>query len=246
VPSSANESNDRFLIKLSGEAFAAGDQGIDAAALDLVGGELLLAWRERPRFAVVVGGGNIFRGRSASSDAIDRIHADYVGMLATVINGIILQQWIQAQGLVSSVLSAFPVGPMCNSYSPAEANALIESGSLVILAGGTGCPFFTTDTTASLRALEIGAKTLIKATRVDGVFDRDPEKDSAAVKFDVLDFETAISERLEVMDATAFALCRDNGLAIRVLNILVAGNLRRAVCGEEIGTLVTGRSVNCD
>ena len=110
----------------------------------------------------------------------------------------------------------------------------------------TGCPFFSTDTTASLRALEIGAKTLIKATRVDGVFDRDPEKDNAAVKFDVLDFETAISERLEVMDATAFALCRDNDLAIRVLDIRIPDNLRRAVCGEEIGTLVTGRSIKHD
>ena len=162
------------------------------------------------------------------------------------MNGIILQQWIEAQGLTSAVLSAFPVGSICSSYSPAEANALIESGSLVILVGGTGCPFFTTDTTASLRALEIGAKTLIKATRVDGVFDRDPEKDDGAVKYDVLDFETAISERLEIMDATAFALCRDNDLAIRVINIRVAGNLRRAVCGEQIGTLVTGRSVNHD
>ena len=167
-------------------------------------------------------------------------------MLATVMNGIILQQWIQAQRLASAVLSAFPVGPMCNSYSPPEANALLDSGSLVILAGGTGCPFFTTDTTASLRALEIGAKTLIKATRVDGVFDRDPQKDNAAVKFDVLDFETAISERLEIMDATAFTLRRDNSFAIRVLNIQVAGNLRWAVCGEEIGTLVTGRNVSHD
>ena len=246
MPSSANEINDRFLIKLSGEAFGTHDQGIDAAALDLVGSELLLAWRERPRFAVVVGGGNFYRGRSANSAAIGRVHADYVGMLATVMNGIILQQWIEAQGLASEVLSAFPVGSMCKSYNPAEARALLDSGSIVILAGGTGCPFFSTDTTASLRALEIGAKTLIKATRVDGVFDRDPEKDHAAVKFDALDFETVIAKRLGVMDATAFALCRDNGLAIRVLNIRVAGNLRRAVCGEEIGTLVTGRSVKHD
>ena len=246
MPSSSNEIHDRFLIKLSGEAFGVGDQSADAATLDFVGGELLLAWRARPRFAVVVGGGNFYRGRSATPGAIDRIHADYVGMLATVMNGIILQQWIQTQGLASTVLSAFPVGPICNSYSPAEANGLLDSGSLVILAGGTGCPFFTTDATASLRALEIGAKMLIKATRVNGVFDRDPEKDKAAVKFDVLDFETAISERLEVMDATALALCRDNDLPIRVLNFRVAGNLRRAVCGEEIGTLVTGRSVNRD
>ena len=239
MASSANEIDDRFLIKLSGEAFAAGAQGVDAAALDFVGGELLLAWRERPRFAVVVGGGNFYRGRSATPGVIEPIHADYVGMLATVMNGIILQQWIQAQGFASAVLSAFPVGPICRSYSPAEATTLLDAGSLVILAGGTGCPFFTTDTTASLRALEIGAKTLIKATRVDGIFDRDPEKDSAAVKFDVLDFETAMSKRLEVMDATAFALCRDNGLAIRVIDIHVAGNLCKAVRGEKIGTLVT-------
>jgi uridylate kinase len=167
-------------------------------------------------------------------------------MLATIMNGIILQQWIEAQGLTSEVLSAFAVGSMCKSYSPAEANSLLDAGSIVILAGGMGCPFFSTDTTASLRALEIGAKTLIKATRVDGVFDRDPEKDHAAVKFDVLDFETVIAKRLGVMDSTAFALCRDNDLAIRVLNIQVAGNLRRAVRGEKIGTLVTGRSVKRD
>ena len=246
MPSSANEVDDRFLVKLSGEAFGTGDQGIDAAALDSVGSELLLAWRERPRFAVVVGGGNFYRGRGSNSAVIGRVYADYVGMLATIMNGIILQQWIEAQGLASEVLSAFPVGPMCKSYSPAEANALLDSGSIVILAGGTGCPFFSTDTTASLRALEIGAKILIKATRVDGVFDRDPEKDRAAVKFDVLDFDTVIAKRLGVMDATAFALCRDNGLAVRVRNMQVAGKLRRAVCGEEIGTLVTGRSVEHD
>ena len=151
MPSSANEVNDRFLIKLSGEAFGTHDQGIDAAALDLVGSELLLAWRERPRFAVVVGGGNFYRGRSANSAAIGRVHADYVGMLATVMNGIILQQWIRAYGLASVVFSAFPIGPMCNSYSPAEANVLLDSYSLVILAGVTDCSFFIADTTASIR-----------------------------------------------------------------------------------------------
>jgi uridylate kinase len=246
VPSSANEVNDRFLIKLSGEAFGSRDQGIDTAALELVGRELLLAWHEHPRLAVVVGGGNFYRGRNANSAVISRVHADYVGMLATVMNGIILQQWIEAQGLASEVLSAFPVGSMCKSYSPVEASTLLDSGSIVILAGGIGSPFFSTDTTASLRALEIGAKTLIKATRVDGVFDCDPEKNHAAVKFDVLDFETVISKNLGIMDSTAFALCRDNDLAIRVLNIRVAGNLRRAVCGEDIGTLVSGRSVKHD
>ena len=246
MPSLINEVNDRFLIKLSGEVFTVGDRCLDAAALSLIGGELLLAWHERPRFAVVVGGGNFYRGRTATPDVIDRIHADYVGMLATVMNGIILQQWIQAQGVPSEVLSAVPVGNFCASYSPTLANTLIDSGTLVILSGGTGSPYFTTDTTASLRALEIGAKTLIKATRVDGVFDRDPEKDKLATKYDFLDFETAISEKLGVMDATAFALCRDNDLSIRVLNIRVAGNLLRAVCGEEIGTLVTGRNINDD
>jgi uridylate kinase len=162
------------------------------------------------------------------------------------MNGVILQQWIESKGLTAAVLSAFPVEPVCKRYSPAKASTLIDSGFLVILAGGTGSPFFTTDTTASLRALEIGAKTLIKATKVDGIFDRDPEVDESAVKFDVLDFESAISKRLEIMDSTAFALCRDNDLEIRVLNIGVGGNLRRAVCGEEVGTLVTGRRVKHD
>lgn len=244
--SSANARDDRFLIKLSGEAFGGGDQPVDPAALDVVGGELLLAWHERPRLAVVVGGGNFYRGRSATPYSINRIHADYVGMLATVMNGVILQQWIESKGLTAAVLSAFPVEPVCKRYSPAKASTLIDSGFLVILAGGTGSPFFTTDTTASLRALEIGAKTLIKATKVDGIFDRDPEVDESAVKFDVLDFESAISKRLEIMDSTAFALCRDNDLEIRVLNIGVGGNLRRAVCGEEVGTLVTGRRVKHD
>jgi uridylate kinase len=167
-------------------------------------------------------------------------------MMATVMNGIILQQWLETHGLPSEVLSAFPVGSMCDIYSPRKANSLIDSGTLAILVGGTGCPYFTTDTTASLRALEIGAEKLIKATRVDGIFERDPERDSAASRYDVLDFETAISQRLEVMDSTAFALCRDNGLTIQVLNIRVTGNLRRAVCGEEVGTLVTEGSVKND
>ena len=135
MPSSVNEIDNRFLIKLSGESFGAGGQGVDAAALNLVGGELLLAWQECPKFMVVVGGGNFYRGRSATPNAIDRINADYVGMLATVMNGIILQQWIQAQGTESSVLSAVPVGSLCENYSPARANALLNSGSLVVLAG---------------------------------------------------------------------------------------------------------------
>ena len=239
MPSSANEINDRFLIKLSGETFATDDQCVDDAALDLLGGELLLAWRERPRFAVVVGGGNFYRGRSGTSDVIDRIHADYVGMLATVMNGIILQQWIQAHGLAATVLSAIPIGVIAEPYSPEIAKKYLKAGSVVILVGGTGSPFFTTDTTASLRALEIDAKTIIKGTKVNGIFDKDPEKFPKAKMFNVLDFDTAIGKRLQVMDTTAFSLCRDNHLAIRVINIMEAGNLRKAVNGEEVGTLVT-------
>lgn len=237
-----NSINDRFLVKLSGEAFGGRKSGIDAKALDAIGEELILARAERPQIAVVVGGGNFYRGRAARASSIGRVQADCVGMLATVMNGIILQQWLERHQVSCGVLSAFSVGPMCELYSPNKAIALLESGSMVILVGGIGSSYFTTDTAASLRALEIEASLLIKATRVDGVFDRDPEQNAAAIKYDIVDFDTAITKRLAVMDATAFAMCQDNRLAIRVLNINVRGNLRRAVCGENVGTLVTATS----
>ena len=241
MPDGDERINNRFLIKLSGEAFGSTDSGLDSNALDSVGKELILAREECSRIAVVVGGGNFYRSRNARAGSIGRVKADYVGMLATVMNGVVLQQWLEAQSVSSVVFSAFPIRSICECYTPDKAIALLESGSMVILAGGTGSPFFTTDTAASLRALEIGASLLIKATRVDGVYDRNPENDHTAVKYDVVDFETVLAKRLAVMDSTAFAMCQDNRLAIRVLDINVPGNLRRAVRGEDVGTLVTSR-----
>ena len=233
-----------FLIKLSGEAFGGNGEGVDGESLEFLGRELLSAWREQCKICVVVGGGNFYRGREAMSATIDRIHADHVGMLATVMNGVILQQWVQAQGVPSKVLSSIPVGTICDLYSPELAKEALNAGVLVILVGGIGNPFVTTDTAATLRALEIGAKILIKATRVEGVFDRDPELFDTAIKIDELSFDTALAQQLKVMDAAAFALCRDNELSIRVLDVFDAGNLRRAVCGDEVGTLVIDRSVD--
>ena len=239
MQSLVNEIYEPILVKLSGEALGGGSSGINQKALEFLGTELLSARDCKPQIAVVVGGGNFYRGQESESDKINRIQADYIGMLATVMNGVILQQWIQAHGLAATVLSAIPIGVIAEPYSPEIAKQYLKAGSVVILVGGTGSPFFTTDTTASLRALEIEAKTIIKGTKVNGVFDKDPEKFSKAKMFNVLDFDTAIGKRLKVMDATAFSLCRDNHVSIRVINIMEAGNLRKAVIGEEVGTLVT-------
>ena len=241
MQSLVNETYEPILVKLSGEALGGGASGIDQKALEFLGAELLSARDYQPQIAIVVGGGNFYRGQESEPDKINRIQADYVGMLATVMNGVILQQWIQAHGLEATVLSAIPIGVIAEQYSPEIARQYLKAGSVVILSGGTGSPFFTTDTAASLRALEIGAKTIIKGTRVNGIFDKDPERFPKAKMFRVLDFDTAIGKRLKVMDATAFSLCRDNHLAIRVINIMEAGNLRKAVIGEEVGTLVTDR-----
>lgn len=239
MQSLVNETYEPILVKLSGEALGGGGSGINQQALEFLGAELLSARDCKPQIAVVVGGGNFYRGKDSESDKISRVQADYIGMLATVMNGVVLQQWIQAHGLTATVLSAIPIGVIAEPYSPEIAKQYLKAGSVVILVGGTGSPFFTTDTTASLRALEIDAKTIIKGTKVNGIFDKDPEKFPKAKKFNVLDFDTAIGKRLQVMDTTAFSLCRDNNLAIRVINIMEAGNLRKAVIGEEVGTLVT-------
>ena len=246
MPKQDNRIGDRFLVKLSGEALASPDNNIDPNALDAIGEELILAHIERPKIAVVVGGGNFYRSRTATAHNMGRVQADYVGMLATIMNAIILQQWLEKRDVPSSALSAFPISPLCEVYTPSKAIAQLESGSMVILAGCTGSPYFTTDTAASLRALEIGAALLIKATRVDGVYEQDPEQYPAASKFDIIDFETVLSNRLSVMDTTAFIMCQEHRLAIRVLDINVQGNLCRAVCGEDAGTLVTFRSTKID
>jgi len=237
------EIGERYLIKISGESLSRGEQGVDQLALEAAGQEILKAWEVQPNFAVVVGGGNFYRGRSAMPGLIDQLHADHVGMLATIMNGIVLQQWLTARSQPAALLSALPVNQICESYSAIKARSMIERGILVVLAGGIGLPFFTTDTTASLRALEIGANVIIKATNVDGVYDKDPWNDKSATMYQDLDYETALGKRLNVMDATAFALCRDNQLTIHVLNLSVPGNLCQAVQGRSVGTLVSnGRS----
>jgi len=229
------------LVKLSGEALGRGVNGVDPEALEFLGRELLSIREQAQQIAVVVGGGNFYRGQDSHLKKIERIPADYVGMLATVINGVILQQWIQSKGVKAKVLSAIAVDPIAEHYNPETARECLKDGTMLILSGGTGSPYFTTDTTAILRALEIGAKTIIKATKVDGIFDADPETFPNAKRFSELDFDAVLFEQFEVMDATALALCRDNRLTIRVINITKSGNLRRAVTGEAIGTLVRSK-----
>ena len=227
-----------ILVKLSGEAFGGASSGVNGSALNCIGQELLLARDVNPKMAVVVGGGNFYRGKSREYDFIDRVEADYVGMLATVMNGIILQQWMERQNVDAKLLSAIPVGTIVEGYSKKLAKQYLDSDSLVILAGGTGNPFFTTDTTAVLRALEIGASLVIKATKVEGVFDCDPADNANATKFDTIDYDTALAKNLAVMDSTAFTLCKTNGLSIRVLNVFTPGNLKKAFLGNDVGTLV--------
>jgi uridylate kinase len=190
--------------------------------------------------ALVIGGGNIFRGLAASARGVDRATADYMGMLATVINALALQDGLEKLGVPTRVLSAIEMQQVAEPYIRRRATRHLEKGRVVIFAAGTGNPFFTTDTAASLRAMEIGAQVIFKATRVDGVYDRDPLKDARAVRFEQLTYIEVLNRKLQVMDATAISLCMDNGLPILVFNMMEPGNIRRAVCGMRIGTLVHG------
>jgi uridylate kinase len=188
--------------------------------------------------ALVIGGGNIFRGLAASAGGIDRATADYMGMLATVINALALQDALEKLHVPTRVLSAIPMQHVAEPYIRRRATRHLEKGRVVIFAGGTGNPFFTTDTAASLRAMEVGAEVIFKATRVDGVFDDDPMKNPRAVRFEELTYIDVLSRRLRVMDATAISLCMDNRLPILVFNMMQPGNIKRAVTGARIGTLV--------
>ena len=228
------------MVKLSGEALGGSSGiGVDGTAVANIGHEITLAHDQAEGLAVVVGGGNFFRGARSALWSLDRVTGDHVGMLATVMNGLLLHDWLQGSGVRVSVFSALPVSGVIQPYNPHQVREDLAQGILVILAGGTGNPYFTTDTTACIRGLEIGATAVIKATRVDGVFDRDPEADSSAIRYDQLTFDTAIQKGLAIMDSTAFAMCRDNRLKIRVLDVNKPGNLARAVQGESVGTLVT-------
>ena len=212
--------------------------GISPDVIGHVAAEIADTARLGVELAIVVGGGNIFRGLSESSKGMDRASADYVGMLATVMNAVSLQDAIERQGVVTRVQSAIPMSQLAEPYIRRRAIRHLEKQRIVIFGAGTGNPFFTTDTAAALRAMEIGADVLLKATRVDGVYDKDPRKHTDARRYDQVSFTDALKQDLGVMDATAFALCRDNELPIIVFDMTTRGNIQRVVCGDAVGTKI--------
>ena len=229
----------RVLLKLSGESLGGPEgKGIDEKRLNAYAAEIAAAAREGLQVAIVNGGGNIFRGLQGVGKGFDRVNGDKMGMLATVINSLGLAMAIRSQGIKAEVFTATPMEPVARYYVRENAVKVMEEGGVALIAGGTGNPFFTTDSGAALRALEIGADALLKGTRVDGVYTADPEKDPTAVKYDELTFTKALADRLKVMDATAFALCEQGNMPIIVFNMNEPGNLTRLILGEKVGTLV--------
>ena len=229
----------RVLLKISGEALAGGTgYGIDPGVLVGFARELQEVHEMGCELALVIGGGNIFRGLAASAQGIDRATGDYMGMLATVINALAMQNALERLGVPTRVLSAIEMQAVAEPYIRRRATRHLEKQRVVIFAAGTGNPFFTTDTAASLRAMEIGAQVIFKATKVDGVYSADPETTPDAVRFDELTYLEVLKRQLQVMDSTAISLCMDNGLPILVFNALRAGNIVKAIRGEQIGTLV--------
>ena len=229
----------RVLLKLSGEALM-GNQGygISPETIRTIATEVAETAKLGVELAVVVGGGNIFRGLTESSKGMDRASADYVGMLATVMNAVSLQDAIERAGVTTRVQSAIPMSQLAEPYIRRRAMRHLEKGRVVIFGAGTGNPFFTTDTAAALRAMEIGAEILLKATKVDGVYDKDPRKHTDARRYAQVTFTDALKQDLGVMDATAFALCRDNELPMNVFDMTKPGNIQRVVCGEAVGTRI--------
>jgi uridylate kinase len=229
----------RVLLKLSGEVLA-GDQGhgLDAVALKRLSGEIQDGVRDGTELGIVIGGGNIIRGTAATAEGLERAAADSMGMLATVINALALQDALERRGLTTRVLSAIEMRALAEPYIRRRAVRHLEKGRVVLLAAGTGHPYFTTDTAAVLRAVEIGADVLLKGTKVDGVFSEDPVRNPAAVRYDSLSYPEAIDRRLQVMDMTAFTMGMDNRLPIVVFNVTVPGNLARALRGDPVGTRV--------
>ena len=229
----------RLLLKLSGEALMGEDAfGINRVVMDRIVGELREVMATGVELALVVGGGNFFRGVSVGAQGMDRAQADYMGMLATVMNALALQDALGKGGVPAVVLSGLPIAGVVEGYSRHVALAQLAAGRVVIFAAGTGSPFFTTDTAASLRGLEIGADLVLKATKVDGVYDRDPVRHRDAVRYERVTYDEALARRLGVMDATAIALCREQNLPLRVFSINKPGSLLRIVLGENEGTLV--------
>ena len=229
----------RVLLKLSGESLGGPQgKGIDEESLNKAAAEIAEAVRAGMQIAIVVGGGNIFRGLSGVGKGFDRVDGDKMGMLATVINSLGLAMAVRSQGIRAEVFTATPMEPLARYYVRDAAVKVLEEGGVALIAGGTGNPFFTTDSGAALRALEIGADALLKGTRVDGVYTADPEKDPTAAKYDELTFSKALADRLKVMDATAFALCEQGNMPIVVFDMNEKGNLKRILDGEKVGTLV--------
>ena len=230
----------RVLLKLSGEALMGElDYGIEPRVIQRIAAEIATARNVGVEIAVVVGGGNIFRGAGLARAGMDRVTGDHMGMLATVMNALAIQDALEALDVHARVMSALQINAVCEDYIRRRAIRHLEKGRIVIMAAGTGNPVFTTDTAASLRAIEIGADVLLKATKVDGVYDSDPAANPDATRFDVVSYDEVIAQKLMVMDATAIVMCRDNHLPLRVFDLTRANALVQAMSGDEVGTLVS-------
>ncbi|HRX96817.1 MAG TPA: UMP kinase [Bacteroidales bacterium] len=229
----------RILLKLSGEALMGQKQyGIDPDRLSDYANEIKTVVDQKVQVAIVIGGGNIFRGLQGSTEGMDRVQGDYMGMLATVINSMALQAALEKTGVKTALLTGFQIGPVSELMSRRKANQYLEEGKVVIIGGGTGNPYFTTDTASALRGIEIMADVYLKGTRVDGVYTADPEKDLTATKYETITFDEAYEKQLRIMDLTAFTMCKENKLPIIVFDMNAKGNLLRVVSGEAVGTLV--------
>ena len=240
VGTDARPAFDRILLKLSGEALMGSmDYGIDPSYIRRIASEVKAVSDIGVEVALVIGGGNIFRGAGLAEAGMDRVTGDHMGMLATVINCLSMQDALETQGAYCRVMSALKINDVCEDYIRRRAVRHLEKGRIVLFAAGTGNPFFTTDSAASLRAVEIGADIMIKGTKVDGIFDKDPMKYDDAVKYDEVSFDEAINKRLGVMDQTAIVMCRDNNLPVKVFNMNSDGDLMRLVMGENVGTTVS-------
>ncbi len=230
----------RILLKLSGEALLGKeDYGIDPNVVSALAAEIIEIAKLGIQIGVVIGGGNIFRGAGLAKSGIDRATADHMGMLATVMNALAIQDSLEKSGGNARVMSAIKINEVCEDYIRRRAIRHLEKNRIVIFAAGTGNPFFTTDSAAALRAIEMGAELLLKATKVDGLYTSDPKKDPTATKYDHVSFDEVLNKKLEVMDATAIALCRDYKMPIRIYNMLAPGELKRLMYGEQLGTLVS-------
>lgn len=230
----------RVLLKLSGEALMGDlDYGIEPTVIQRMATEIATAQKTGVEIAIVIGGGNIFRGAGLARAGMDRVTGDYMGMLATVMNALAIQDALESLGVYARVMSALVIHQVCEDYIRRRAVRHLEKGRVVLLAAGTGNPFFTTDTAAALRAIEIGADVLLKATKVDGVYDADPLSNPDATRYDTVSFDKVLADKLSVMDATAIVMCRDNDLPLRVFDLTRANAMVQAMSGDNIGTLVT-------